>query len=189
MPQKIKITRDEVVYDGKYIRTIRRHFKTQSGSKKFWEMVKRKVFRRIIGVVAITPKNEIILVKIYRIPIKKYVIEPIMGLTDRKGESEKTAVRRELLEETGYAAKKIIKLGVGPHNSGLSGSEVALYVALNAKKIKKPMLEDSEDISTIKIPASRVISFLYHPPKKTAVDIKVFGILFLLINKKMLKLN
>lgn len=186
---KIKILKDEIVYDGKYIRTIRRHFKNNLGQKGFWEMVQRKIFRKIIGVIGITEKNEVILIKIYRIPIKSYVIEPVMGLTDKKGESEMSAVKREFLEETGYTAKKFIKLNTGPHNSGLSGSEVVLYAALGAKKIKKPELEVSEDISVLKIPVSKITRFLQKPPKGVRVDIKVFGLLFLLIDKKMLKLD
>ena len=180
---KIKILKDEIVYDGKYIKTVRRHYKNQSGKRGFWEMVKRKIFRRIVGVIGITEKKEIILIKIYRIPIKKYVIEPVMGLTDKKNESEIKAVKREFLEETGYTAKKFIRLTIGPHNSGLSGSEVALYVALEARKIKEPKLEVSEDISVLKIPFSKIPNFILHPPQGCKIDIKVFGLLYLLKSK------
>jgi len=180
---KISIIKDELIHEGKFLKTIRRHFKTQSGKKGTWEMVQRKIFRRIIGVIGITENKEIIIVKIYRIPVKSYVIEPVMGLTDKKGESEIKAVRRELLEETGYTAKKFIKLTVGPHNGGLSGSETALYCALGAKKIKEPNLEISEDISVLKIPFSKIPNFLLHPPKGCKIDIKVFGLLYLLKSK------
>ncbi|MEK7138542.1 MAG: NUDIX hydrolase [Patescibacteria group bacterium] len=184
---KIKIIKDELVHEGKFLKTIHRHFKTQSGKKGTWEMVQRKVFHRIIGVIGITENKEIILVKIFRIPVKSFIIEPVMGLTDKKGESEIKTVKRELLEETGYVAKKFIRLTVGPHNGGLSGSETALYCALGAKKIQEPKLEISEDISVVKIPFSKISRFLAHPPKGCQIDIKVFGLLYLLKSKSFIE--
>jgi 8-oxo-dGTP pyrophosphatase MutT (NUDIX family) len=177
---KIKILKDEVVYDGRYIKTVRRHFLNTSGKKKYWEMVQRKIFGKIVAIVPITPKKEIILTKIYRIPIKKYVIELCAGLTDKKGEKELETIKRELLEETGYKAEKIKKIITGPYNSGLSETEMTIYLGINAKRIQKPVLEDSEDIEIIKIPLSKIHSYLQNPPKGVLVDIKIFSILFLL---------
>ncbi len=181
---KIKVLKDEIIYDGKFIKTIRRHFIDLSGRRKVWEMVERKTFHRIISVTAITPKKEIVFIKIYRIPLKSYIIEPCMGLTDKKGESEAKTARRELLEETGYRIKgKLMKINIGPHNSGLSASEIVSYIGLNAQKVVDPKLESSEDIEVIKLPFKKAYRYLSHPPKGVKVDIKVFGILYLISKK------
>ncbi len=182
-----KILKDETVYAGKFIEVLRRHYRAKSGEKKYWEMVKRTSSHKIVSIVGITPKKEIILIKIYRIPIKSYTIETVMGITDHKGEDLKLTAKRELLEETGYQVKNALPLIVSPHNSGLSAWPVYFFVGLNAKKIKKPKLESSEDISVIKIPIKKIIPFLLRPPSGIKVDIKVFGVLLLLAQKGLIK--
>ncbi len=184
---KIKILKDEIIWNGRFIRLIKRHYLGLKGEKKYWEMIKRSPERhKIVSIIGITPKKEIILIKIYRIPIKSYVLETVMGLTDQKGESPAEAAKRELLEETGYLAKKVVRLIESPHNSGLSAWPVIFYAGLDAKKIKEPKLETSEDIKVVKIPARKIISYLLNP--KIKVDIKIFGVLLLLAQKGMIKL-
>lgn len=177
---KIKILKDETVFDGRYVKTVKRHYLSRSGHHKNWEMVKRKLFGKIVAIIPVTSKNEIILIKIYRIPLKKYVIELCAGLTDKKGETEIQAIRRELLEETGYKVSKIKKLIVGPYNSGLSETEMVIYLGVDATKISEPKLEESEDIEAMKIPLKKAYSFLTHLSKGILVDIKIFSILFVL---------
>ena len=171
---KIKILRDELVFDGRYIKTVKRHYLSRSGIHKNWEMVRRKLFGRIVAIIPVTSKNEIILTKIYRIPLKKYVIELCAGLTDKKSETEIQTIRRELLEETGYKVSKIKKLTAGPYNSGLSETEMIIYLGTDAAKVAKPKPEESEDIEVVKIPLKKAYSFLIHPPKGVLVDIKIF---------------
>ena len=177
---KIKILRDELVFDGHYIKTVKRHYLSRSGYHKNWEMVRKKIFGKIVAIIPVTSKNEIILTKIYRIPLKKYAIELCAGLTDKKGETEIQAIRRELLEETGYKVSKIKKLTAGPYNSGLTETKMIIYLGTNATKIAEQKLEESEDIEVLKIPIKKAYSFLIHPPRGVLVDIKIFSILFLL---------
>lgn len=179
MPE-IKILKDELVFNGRYIKTVKRHYLSRSGLHKNWEMVKRKLFGRIVAIIPVTSKNEIILTKIYRIPLKKYVIELCAGLTDKKGETEIQTIRRELLEETGYKVSKIKKLTIGPYNSGLAETEMIIYLGTKAIKVTEPKLEESEDIEAIKIPIKNAFSFLTHPPRDVLVDIKIFSILLFL---------
>lgn len=155
--------RDQVVYDGKFIRTIRRFFLDRAGHKIFWEMIERKTRgkrKRIVAIVAITPKREIILEKSFRVPLKDYTIELPAGLMDKKGESEEDAIKRELLEETGYAVSKVQLLTAGHFNSGLTNDELAIYLGKNAKKISEPKPECSEDIEIIKVPVKKLFSFI-----------------------------
>ncbi|MFC1523130.1 NUDIX domain-containing protein [Elusimicrobiota bacterium] len=63
------------------------------------------------GAVAIVPflsKKKVILLKQYRYPVGKTILEFPAGKLDR-GESPLACARRELLEETGYYPKKIKK--------------------------------------------------------------------------------
>ena len=157
---KIKIIRDEIVFEGAFVRTIKRYFKDKNGREQVWQMVERKNCKRIVVVAAITPEKEIILEKIYRVPFKDYVIELPAGLMDIKGESEESAAKRELLEETGYAVDDMSLLDTGPFNTGLLKDELAVFLGLNARKIREPELESSEDLTIIKVPLKNLLNFL-----------------------------
>lgn len=62
-----------------------------------------------VCVLAFTDKKNIVLVKQFRYPVGKITYELPAGKLD-KGEKPASCVRRELLEETGYYAKKIKKI-------------------------------------------------------------------------------
>lgn len=154
------ILHDEIVYDGKFIRTLRRHYLDAKGEEKVWEMVERKTKSRIVGIAAITPEREIILEKSFRIPAKSYVLELPAGLPDRKGESEEELARRELLEETGYEVDEVKFLIGGCISAGIITDELSLYLGTNARRVKEPELEPSEDIEVIKVPLNRLPEYL-----------------------------
>ena len=100
--------KDEVVFDGKYTQMILRHVLSKSGKPIVWEMVRRKTHGRIVAIVPVTIKKEVVLVKIYRVPVQSYVIEACAGLMDVRGESEEDAARREMLED---AIEETVKAG------------------------------------------------------------------------------
>ncbi len=172
--------KDEVVFDGKYTQMILRHVKGKSGKPIVWEMVKRKTHGRIVAIVPVTSKKEVILVKIYRVPIQSYVIEACAGLMDVRGESEESAARREMLEETSFRSEKIVRIVSGSFNSGLLADEIVYFIAPDAQKISEPALEDAEDLEVMRMPLEKLESFLEHPPDNVKVDVKLFGILYFL---------
>lgn len=177
---KIKIVKDELVYEGKYLALVKRHYRGTRGKSAVWETIERVSHDRIVAIAPVTAKNEIILTKIYRIPQKKYVIELCTGLKDKPRESDEEAVRRELLEETGYAVKKVERLLSGPSNPGLINDRIAIYLGTGAVRTSRQKIENSEDISVLKTPLSTVMNFLAHPPKNVLVDIKIYAVLFFL---------
>lgn len=177
---KIRIGKDEVVYDGIFLQTIKRHFRGRYKKDGLWEMVRRRIYGKIVFVAPITDKQELVLIKMYRIPLKAYSIELCAGLPDKKGESEIQIAKRELLEETGYRARRFEKIMSGPYNTGLVADEISVYLATGAHYAQKPKLENSEDITVLKIPLKRAYHFLLHPPRGVKVDTKIFAVLYLL---------
>jgi ADP-ribose pyrophosphatase len=180
---KIQIKNDELVFEGKFIRLIRRHFRGALGKDGIWEIVQRKMHGKIVVVAAVTPRSEVILTKIFRVPLKTYVIELPAGLADRKGEDSSTLARRELLEETGYTAKRFEKLAVGTFDAGLTTDEMVIYLGRDARRVRKPQHENGEDIEVLKVPSRKLAHFLAHPPKDVKVDVKLFGLLYHLKRK------
>src|SRR5271154_3240184 len=62
-------------------------------------------------MMPVDDKERILLVRQYRLPAKQYLWELPAGRLDA-GETPLQAARRELIEETGYRAKKWSKLGM-----------------------------------------------------------------------------
>ena len=68
-----------------------------------------------------------------------------------KGENPEEAARRELLEEVGYEASKMIELASYYQDEGCCRGYNHIYLALGCKKISKQNLDDSEIIKYMKI--------------------------------------
>lgn len=98
-----------------------------------WDFVRRPNSDACVGVLAITPENEIVLVEQFRVPVQQFVIEIPAGLVgdeaEHAGESLAETARRELLEETGYHAGTITPLISSPTSAGMTSEFVHLFHA------------------------------------------------------------
>ena len=78
----------------------------------------------------------------YRYPIDQVVLEIPAGKLDSKEEDPETAARRELEEETGYHAKKLIPLGVFYPACAYSDEKIWMYLAKGLTKGDRHLDED-----------------------------------------------
>ncbi len=79
-------------------------------------------------VVPITDQGKIVFVRQYRYPLNEWLLELPAGKLD-KGEDPLKCAARELEEETGYTANKIIKLGRICTTPGFCTEILHLYLA------------------------------------------------------------
>jgi ADP-ribose pyrophosphatase len=96
------------------------------------------------GAVAVIPfinKDTIVMVRQYRHPVGKVTLEVPAGKID-KGEKPLACVGRELEEETGYRAGKIIKLNSFWPTPAFANEVIHIYAATNLKPTKKNPDED-----------------------------------------------
>jgi len=182
----MKILRDEVVYDGQYIQTVRRHFLDNAGREAVWEMVRRKVFGETAVIAAITAEKELVLNKSFRIPTQRLIIELPAGLMDIPGENEEAVARRELLEETGYAVETLEFLLQIPLDQGLHPNRVQLYLGTKARKIAEQNIEDAEHIEVITIPTKDIFTFIKKSQKEYDIDIKILALIPYLEERKLI---
>lgn len=124
---------------------------------------KRKVAREVVehrGAAAILAidKGKILLVKQYRFP-HGYVLEIPAG-TLEKGEEPRKCAFRELKEETGYAAKKMIPLIKYYPSIGYNTELIHCFVATGIKKSSKLKLDADEIISVVKIDFKKVLQMI-----------------------------
>ena len=107
------MTETEVLFNGRWLRLCRRGR---------WEFADRTNPGGGVVIVAVTPEDRILFVEQWREALRAKTIEMPAGLVgDAAGDPAESAVeaaRRELLEETGYAAGHIEFLMAGPSSSG-----------------------------------------------------------------------
>ena len=85
------------------------------------------------GAVLIVPfltRDTVILLRQFRPVINAYIFELPAG-TLEKGEQPLACARREIIEETGYSAKKLTRLGIIYPVPGYSTEKITLYKAEN----------------------------------------------------------
>ena len=103
-----------------------------------WDFVRRPHSDSCVGILAITPEDEIVLVEQFRIPVQRRVIEIPAGIVGDEeelvGESLSDTAARELLEETGYRAGTIEPLMDTPTSAGLTSEIIHLFHAKDLVK-------------------------------------------------------
>jgi ADP-ribose pyrophosphatase len=85
--------------------------------------------------------NRILLVKQYRLPARQYLWELPAGRLD-PGETPLQAAKRELVEETGYKAKKWKKLAEFYASPGFLAEKMTIYLATKLTPGEKKPMED-----------------------------------------------
>lgn len=179
----MKILRKRCVYKGKYLRVIEKEFLTRNKTKGVWECAEKD---DAVFIFPVTKNKEVILEKIFRVPSEDYLIEMPVGILDKPGEKPEAAAKRELLEETGYLARKmrlIFKFIISPGSGSHQG---LLFYAPNVEFKNKKNTEDAEEIEVIKVPLKSLEKFLVEKQKKgTKVNITLWGAIALLKNRKL----
>jgi ADP-ribose pyrophosphatase len=161
----------EIIAETDHLRLVRRHG---------WEYVERKDICGIVAIVAVTSRGELLLVEQYRPPVDGCVIELPAGLAgDVLGEEEEsleTAARRELLEETGYQAQKMVHLFHGPPSAGITSEELTFFLAEGLELVAAGGGDASEDITVHAVPLDRLAGWLKEQARLgKRIDVKVYA--------------
>ncbi|QDT37056.1 NUDIX hydrolase [Stratiformator vulcanicus] len=147
-----------------------------------WEYVTRQNVTGIVCVAAVVDEC-LLLVEQYREPIRSRTIELPAGLAGDdpqfEGESLAQTAIRELEEETGHTAERMVYLTEGPASSGLTSEVITFYRAEGVRQIGEGGGDDSEDITVHKVPMDDVDAFLDEKSRSGfLVDPKVYAGLY-----------
>jgi len=115
-------TARRVAFEGSYVRVDVEEWPGLGA----WEVVHQL---GAAAVLALTPEDDVVLVRQFRPPLGEDLLEIPAGLLDVDGEDALTCATRELLEETGYAAERIEFLGGVFVAPGSTDHYVHLFVA------------------------------------------------------------
>jgi ADP-ribose pyrophosphatase len=98
-------------------------------------------------IAALTPENELILIKQYRYPVDAVDFELPAGYLELNGENIMDAAKRELLEETGYSSNNFEKIGECFASAGTMNNTVHFFLAKNCEKVAEQNLDDNEELT------------------------------------------
>ena len=105
-----------------------------------------------VSCIAITPVFEVVLIEQYRHSVRRLITEFPAGSVDAHDESPLAAMKRELLEETGYASDDWHLIGSAIANPARQTNTAYAFLALGAKQVSRPALEEGELIRTQLMP-------------------------------------
>ena len=114
-------------------------------------------------VIALTPDNDIVLVRQYRHGIRKSILEFPGGMVDAEdGDIAILAAlegaKRELVEETGYYSDDVIHLGSISGNPVRYTNQAHFFLAQNAVKTSEQALDEMEDIEVVLMPFKEFVT-------------------------------
>jgi 8-oxo-dGTP pyrophosphatase MutT (NUDIX family) len=102
-----------------------------------------------VNVVPVTPEGEIVFIELYRHGIEASSLEIPGGMIDPEDPDPAAAGARELREETGYAAERLLPLGVVHPNPAIQANRCHTFLAENAKRVSDPLPDATEDIRVV----------------------------------------
>ena len=146
-----KTLSSQIVFEGRAVKLRIDTVQTASGRTTTREIVEHA---DCVAIVVIDDDNNVLLVKQFRKPVEKELLEIPAGGIDH-GEDPETAVCRELREEIGYLPRRVEKLGGFYSTPGYCREYLYLYLASDLTP-SQLFAEDTEGIEVVRVPISQI---------------------------------
>jgi len=108
-----------------------------------------------VNVIPITPAQEVVLIRQYRHGTREVTLEIPGGIVE-PGDSPQEAARRELKEETGYEAEKMVDLGFVHPNPAFLDNRCYTFLAPGAFRAGPQTQDEKEDIHVLLEPLAEI---------------------------------
>jgi len=143
------------IYEGRAVRLRVDTVELSGGRQTTREVVEHD---DCVAIIAVDDKDNVLLVKQFRKPVEKELLEIPAGGID-PGETPEDCVRREMREETGFLPQKVQKLGGFYSSPGFCTEYLYLYLATDL--VSSPLqAEDSEGISLVRKPLTEITELI-----------------------------
>ncbi|MGE3173392.1 MAG: NUDIX hydrolase [Planctomycetota bacterium] len=109
-----------------------------------------------VNVVALTDRDELVLVRQYRHGTRAMSLEIPGGLIDSHETDPAAAARRELREETGFEAAAIEPLGAMTPNPAIFTNRCFAFLATGCRRVGDLLQDPGEDLEVVLVPAAEV---------------------------------
>src|SRR5439155_18171899 len=111
-----------------------------------------------VVVLALTPDGQVVLIRTRRYAVGQILIELPAG-TLEKGEDPINCAGRELLEETGYLAGRLVPIGNFFTSPGILSEKMYAFAAYDLEK-QKQALEQGEEIEVLATPFEQAVMMI-----------------------------
>ncbi len=142
----------ETVYEGKIVKLTVDHARLPDGSTAIREVVYHPGG---VGILALDENGNVPLVRQYRYPIQRELLEIPAGKLE-PGEDPREAAMRELSEETGFEAGELTYLGSALASPGFCTERLHMYLARNLTRRKSHPDED-EFLDVVTVPFETLV--------------------------------
>lgn len=156
-PDQWPVVEREEIFDNGYIRLTVDHITDPTG-----QVLKRSVVRPhgAVGVLAIDDQDRVVVVRQFRQPVGKRLIELPAGMLDVEGEDPLDAARRELAEEVELEADHwdvLLRLHSSP---GYSAEAWTVYVATGLRSVETDFERHGEeaDMEVLWVPFAEALA-------------------------------
>ena len=146
-----KTVSSQLIFNGRAVKLRIDTVQTASGRKTTREIVEHA---DCVAIIAVDAEDKVLLVKQFRKPVEKELLEIPAGGID-PGESPEDAVRREMQEESGYLPQKLERLGGFYSAPGYCTEYLSLYLASDLTP-SRLFAEDTEGIEVVWVPLNQV---------------------------------
>lgn len=164
------------IFDGKILSVRCDEVRTPSGHIATREVIEHKP---AVGILAITNRKSILLVKQYRYAVQEDMLEICAGLIE-KGEDPAHAAEREMQEELKFKAGKLHRIGEFYASPGFCTELFTLFAAEDLEQSSLPQDED-ENVSVQEIYFSEIPAMIQNGSIR---DSKTFAALSWLMAKE-----
>jgi ADP-ribose pyrophosphatase len=121
---------DKEIFCGRLLRLYRRRVRLPNGYNAQLEVIKHPGAALVIPFIS---ADKIIMLRQLRPVIGEYIFELPAGTRDGN-ETTRACAAREIIEETGYKAGKLVKLGAIYPVPGYSTEKIDIYKAVNLRR-------------------------------------------------------
>ena len=157
--QKWKILKSKIVFNQRHFQVRQDEVQLQNGQliDDYFLFIRPDV----VQLFPITENNEVVLVRQYRHGAGEVLLELPAGNFNPGEEIAEFAAIRELKEETGYVADKVIKIATLYDNPPKETNKIHLFLAENVRQSGEINPDITEEIEVVLIPVEHIIEEVF----------------------------
>ena len=157
--QKVQVLSSKVVYDGKVFKVTSDKVKEPSGIKAQRDIIRHSGSVVVLAIDESGDEPQVLLERQYRYAAQGYLWELPAGRID-PGENALVGAKRELIEETGYRAKRWERALFFYASPGFLDETMAIYLARDLT-LGEATPEEDEAIECKLLPLSQAIDMIF----------------------------